>query len=70
MSHPLTCATVGGVAAHSRRSRWPRPSSGEAEDLPEADLNVGRGEEIARGPDSESGEVEIAPEGRSVLPSY
>jgi hypothetical protein len=36
-SHLLTCATVGriGCLRDSRRSRWPRPSSSEAENLPE-----------------------------------
>jgi hypothetical protein len=60
----LTCATTGEVAARDlRRSRWPRPSSGEAENSSETDLSVGQGGEIARGLDLATGEAEIAPVG-------
>jgi hypothetical protein len=54
-----------GCPWESRRCRWPRPSSGEAENLPEAKLRVGRGGEITRGLDLASGEAEIVPEGWS-----
>ena len=48
-SHLLTCATVGqsDCLRDSRQSRWSRPSSGEAENLPEGCAWVGRGREVA-----------------------
>jgi hypothetical protein len=50
-----------GRPRDSRWSRWPRPSSGEANNSSEAELSVGRGGEIARGLDTSSGEAEIVP---------
>jgi hypothetical protein len=66
-----------GCPGDSRRSRWPRPSSSEAENSsegpthhqarrrnhPRARLGVGRGGEVARWPDFVSGEVEICARG-------
>jgi hypothetical protein len=74
-SHPVTCATVwqSGRLQESWRSRWPRPSSGEAENSLEGRTyhrarqrnrsksgpGVRRGRSCARGPNSALGEVEI-----------
>jgi hypothetical protein len=79
MSHPLTCTTVWRSVRlrDSWRSRWPRPSSGEAEksskgrtqhwarrrNRPRARFDVGGGEDCARGLDSASGEAESCAQG-------
>jgi hypothetical protein len=82
-SRPLTCTTIwwSGRLRDSWRNRWPRPSSGEAENSPEgrthrrvrqrnhpkAGPRVGRGGDCARGLDSASGEAEILHSRASLL---